>query len=315
MGNEVMNLEKYFLVPVFMLQELTTKKVKTLNQIIDFGIFNLAKKIKFNGDVDDELYEGARQLMYCYYRKPKSIPNETRSNLMRYIDIGKIGVDEDYNGFSGAEFDPEYELEGLLKVAHTDPIFYGQIIDFGKLKYSYRLLEIKGDMEATIASAEKIQKRLGEKDPMVMINRDHAFNFRDSAKTEFELMTFAIYLGIRSILGKKSDCKTTKQMILARAFGFKDHSELMMNKPKLYDKYNNRYWFDKVLTEIENGNWNIITYSYRMRGLYIGYSKKISLEKLIAKVESKRAKSKVEGLKKKKQLLRDKVIKGMNLQQ
>jgi hypothetical protein len=52
-----------------------------------------------------------------------------------------------------------------------------------------------------------------------------------------------------------------------------------------------------------------------MRGLYIGYSKKISLEKLIAKVESKRAKSRVEGLKKKKQLIRDKVIQGMNLQQ
>ena len=89
----------------------------------------------------------------------------------------------------------------------------------------------------------------------------------------------------------------------------------MKNKPKLYDKYNNRYWFDKLLAEIENGNWNIITYSYRMRGLYIGYPKKISLEKLIAKVESKRAKSRVEGLKKKKQLIRDKVIQGMNLQQ
>lgn len=87
MDNEVMNLEKYFLVPVFLLQELTTKKVKTLNQIIDFGIFNLAKKIKFNGDVDDELYEGARQLMYCYYRRPELISTEILLKLEHYIDL------------------------------------------------------------------------------------------------------------------------------------------------------------------------------------------------------------------------------------
>jgi hypothetical protein len=312
--NDEMNLERYFLVPVFLLRGLTSNKEKALNGMIDFGVYNLSKKIKFNGDVDDELYEGARQLMYCYYRRPELIPTEILLKLEHYIDIDKVALDENYNGFDGSNFKPEYELEGLLRVAHTDPIFYDQIIHFGKLKSTFSLLSIDGSMDAAYKNAQEIEKKMGEKEPMVMINRDHAFNFRDSEKSEFELMTFAVYLGIRSILGEKSYCKTTKQMILARAFGFKDHSELMMNKPKLYDKYNNRYWFDKVLAEIENGNWNIITYSYRMRGLYIGYSKKISLEKLIEKVESKRAKSKVEGLKKKKQLIRKNIIENMNLQ-
>lgn len=313
--NDEMNLEKYFLVPVFLLQELTSNKEKALNGMIDFGIYSLSKKIKFNGDVDDELHEGARQLMYCYYRKPELIPKQTRLNLELYIDTEKVGIDEDFNGFDGTEFDPEYELEGLIEVANTDPIFYYQIIDFGKLKSTYNLLNINGDMNAAYKNAEEIEKIMGEKEPMVMINRDHAFNFRDNEKSEFELMTFAVYLGLRSILGKKSYCKTTKQMILARAFGFRNHTELMKNKPELYDKYSKRYWIDKLLAEIETGNWNIVTYSNRMRGLYIGYSKKISLEELIVKVESKRSKNSAADLKKKKKLIRNKVLQEMSLQQ
>lgn len=312
--NDEMNLERYFLVPVFLLRELTSNKEKALNGMIDFGVYNLSKKIKFNGDVDDELYEGARQLMYCYYRRPELISTEILLKLEHYIDIDKVGIDEDYNGFGGTEFNPEYELEGLIKVANSDPSFYDQIIHFGKLKSTFSLLSIDGSMDAAYKNAQEIEKKMGEKEPMVMINRDHAFNFRDSEKSEFELMTFAVYLGIRSILGEKPYCKTTKQMILARAFGFKNHEELVKNKPDIYEKYSNRYWIDKILAELETGNWNIITYSYRMRGLYIGYSKKISLEKLIAKVESKKAKSKIERLKKKKQLIRKNIIENMNLQ-
>src|SRR5690554_5241225 len=97
--NDEMNLERYFLVPVFLLRELTSNKEKALNGMIDFGVYNLSKKIKFNGDVDDELYEGARQLMYCYYRRPELISTEILLKLEHYIDIDKVALDENYNGF------------------------------------------------------------------------------------------------------------------------------------------------------------------------------------------------------------------------
>ncbi len=311
-----MNLENYFLVPVFLLRELVTNKNKALNDMIDYGLYTFSRRLQVEnyGREDQDVYNGARQLMYCYYRRKQVIPENLLNRLEYYIANERICLDEDYNGFSGAIFNPELELEQIMELANSDEIFRNDIVEFGKMKSVYFLMQVKGDFEATAKRAKEIEDEMGEKEPMVMVNRDLAFEYRDNEKTEFELMTFAVNLGIRSILGTKPYCKTTKQMIFSRAFGFRNFEELQKNKPRLFDKYFNRWQTDKLLNEIETGNWNILRYSSnRMRGLYVGYKRRISLEKLIMEVEKKQQASNI--LKNKKEVIREKVLKELNLQQ
>ncbi len=108
--------------------------------------------------------------------------------------------------------------------------------------------------------------------PMVMIPQKKLKEFYAEEKTELEIMTFAVYLAIHSILGKKKYCRTTKEMILARAFGFRNMEELMKNPPALFEKYSKRYWIDKLLAEVSGDTWGIHVYSTNegLRGLYVG---------------------------------------------
>lgn len=104
--------------------------------------------------------------------------------------------------------------------------------------------------------------------------------FEDDTKTEFEVMTFAVYLAIRSILGTKKFCRTTKEMILARAFGFRNMEELKKNPPALFEKYSKRYWVDKLLAGVSGDTWGIHVYSTNegLRGLYVGAGLHTDLE-------------------------------------
>ncbi len=312
-----MNIENYFLVPISLLRNLVKDKNKALNDMINYGIYQFSKRIQSEnyGWEGSDVYNGARQLMYCYYRRKQEIPTNLLNRIEYYVENGSICLYEDYSGFLGYKFEPEFELEQIMELVNTDNVFRDEIIEFGKTKSVYFLMQIKGNFEETIKRAKAIEKKIDKNEPMVMVNRDLAFEYRDNEKTEFELMTFAVSLGIRSILGKKPYCKTTKQMIFSRAFGFRNYEELQKNKPELFDKFFNRWQTDKLLNEIETGNWNILRYSSnRMRGLYVGYKRRISYEDLIMEVEKKQQSNKALALKNKKKALREKALKELNLQ-
>ncbi|NCB84745.1 MAG: hypothetical protein EOM44_09700 [Bacteroidia bacterium] len=172
---------------------------------------------------------------------------------------------------------------------------------------------IEGNYSRAYEKGKAIAEQIPVKEPIPMIDKDKLFEYQNNEKSEFELLKFAVTIGMKSILGTKPYCKTTKEMIFCRAFGFKNMHELEESTPKLFVKYFNRWQTDKILNEIEIENWNLFRYSSKnMRGIYIAKKRKISLEKLIEMVEEKNKKRKIEELKNEKIRLRELALERLN---
>jgi len=304
MGNE----GKYFQFPLFLLRDLLTDKVHVLNNILRYGLYCYSEKIDCNNT------EVAKQLMYCYYRKRDCLTSELLRMVTDYVDSDNITLDEYYNGFIGNsnEFNPANEIEQILELFEIDNRFKDHAIEFYKIRQSYAFIGVNGDYENSLNVGKRIKESIPANEPMPMINKSQLFDFRDNDKTERDLMQFAINIGIRSIIGTKSYCKTNKEMIVCRAFGYNSIKHLPVELPQLFYKYSNRYHIDKVLQSIELNNWNIIFYSHKMRGLYVGLKDKISIDSLIEIAETKKEKNRIEKLKIEKQIARERVLQQLN---
>lgn len=302
---------KYLQFPLCMLRNLFADKEKTINDIINYGIYRFARK------QDYDLFEVARQMMYCFYRKQGDLTNDLRRMIQRYIDSENIQIDDDYNGFSGSEFNPETEIGNIMELFNTDNNFMEKAIEFYQIRQacSRDLLNITCNIDACLRRGKEIERTIPEGEPYPSINKDRFFDFRDHEKTEFDLMQFACYIAIRSILGEKPYCRTNKEMILCRAFGYKSNKHLptTMNPviKELFVKYKKRYHIDRILQSLEL-NWNILIYSHNIRGLYIGLSKKITLESMIVQAETKKKKKQIDALKKRKDEAREKALQQLN---
>jgi len=309
-----MSDERYLQFPLCLLRNLFADKLKTINDIIEFGLYRYAKK------QDYDLFEVARQMMYCFYRKQGDLTNDLRRMIQRYIDSENIQIDDDYNGFSGSEFNPETEIGNIMELFNTDNNFMEKAIEFYQIRQAYKFLGITGGFEYCIEQGKRIERTIPAGEPYPSINKKLLFEFRDHEKTEFDLMQFVFYVGIRSILGKKSYSKTNKEHILCRAFGYNSvkHLPATMHPDlkALFDKYKTRYHADRVLEAMQLNNWGIHVYSHnKMRGLYIGLSKKITLENLIMLAETKKRKYQIDALKKRKDEARAKALQQLNKEQ
>lgn len=307
-----MSDERYLQFPLSMLRNLFADKLKTINDIIEFGIYRFSKKQDYN------LLEVARQMMYCFYRKQGDLTNDLRRMIQRYIDSENIYFDEDYNGFAGSEFNPETEIRQITELFEADTDFKEKAIEFYQIRQAYSFLGIKGNFENCLKRGKEIEKTIPEHEPYPSVNKSKLFEYRDENKTEFDLMQFACYIGIRSILGVKSYCRTNKEMILCRAFGYasKKHLPVTMNPDikELFNKYLKRYHIDKVLQSLQL-NWNILIYSHNIRGLYIGsenLEKKITLDSMALLAETQKKKNQIAELKKRKHEATEKALQQLN---
>lgn len=170
------------------------------------------------------------------------------------------------------------------------------VISFGVAKYAESvdtdILEglniIVNSLDADLKIYNRIMKSRPERDPWVMINKGLCFDYRDNVKTEFELAQMAAFVAIRSILGRKSYCKTNKDHIAARMFGYSSHAkvpDLTANLQTIYMRYTDRYKMDQLLSMLEM-NWNVKLYSRKgRRGIYITTSNSISMKELVEKAE------------------------------
>jgi hypothetical protein len=98
-------------------------------------------------------------------------------------------------------------------------------------------------------------------------------------------------------------------------FGYASHKHLPKKfSPaikELINKYSFRYHIDKVLTELEL-NWNVLTYSNNIRGMYVAMKDKISLDALVLAAETKKKKSQIEKLKAAKNEAKKKALQQLN---
>lgn len=294
---------RYFQFPLFLLRDLMTDKNKAMNNIIRYGLFSFAEKSKY--DINDVI----RQLIYCYYRNRAEIWDDLYQMVDSHVQSGDIEIDEDYSGFKGwAEFDPEIETLSIEEIFKTDSAFRDKAIDWHRVRQSYSFMQIEGDYQNAFNVGKKIHSTIPAGEPMPMVDKKLLFEFRDSEKSEFEMMQFVVNIGIRSIIGEKNFVKTNKLMILCRAFGYNTIKDLPNQMPDVYYKYSKRYHIDKVLERLELDNWNLHFYSHNIRGIYVGFKKKISLEDLIRFAEMKKRKNKIQDLKNAKKAAREKVL-------
>jgi hypothetical protein len=163
---------------------------------------------------------------------------------------------------------------------------------------------LKGSIDLILKNGERISSNVNEKEPFVMAKTKLILEFRDKDKSEQQLLLFASYCAIKSILGTKDIVKTNKALILSRMFGYRSTKDLPTNLQSngVFLKYCNRYHMDKLISMLEM-NWKVKTYSRYTRGLYVSIGSKISLSQLIEYAESTKNKNKLNALKKEKQRL------------
>lgn len=270
--------QKYFFVPIQLLRGLHTDKKKTLRDCAMYGVFSLTQTKKVTTKEERTFIE---QFVYAYYNEPDTMTMELAEKMEQYIDEGMFHADADHKGFAagkGRKLNVDSEIHELERIFEDDQEFRDMVVMFGKAKDAFQFYGMKKDFRDIFTWA--MEKNIPPKSPMVMIPQKKLKEFFAEEKTELEIMTFAVYLAIRSILGTTKFCRTTKEMILARAFGFRNMEELRENPPALFEKYSKRYWIDKLLAGVSGDTWGIHVYSTNegLRGLYVGAGLHTDLE-------------------------------------
>jgi len=286
---------KFIILPISLMKGFFEKKEETINRMLNFGIYNLIQKVNSN------LEYVATQLMYDYYRNKGNLSMFLLDRMQMYIDSGQLQIDDDYNGFAGNEFQPDFELESLIPILEKDNEFRLKAIEHTVSKHVFSKSGITASAEYISEQGKEIEKTIEPKEAKTSIDFDFLYDYRDNEKTEKQLVQLAAFMAIKSILGTKNYCRTTKNMILSRMFGYtKPQKEI---KHPLYEKYSIRYHFSKLMDELST-HWKINHYSYHMRGFYI--TQKMSIEKLIEIAETNKNKSKI--MREQKRAIREKVL-------
>lgn len=284
--------ESYLQFPLYLLSEIFTDKESAINKIISYGIYRYSTKFHYQKS------EVAKQLIYDNYR------GELSTTLKKQIEALKsdiIGMNDDYSGFtSEGEFNPEDEIGELIKEFEQNEQLYKNSIEHYQIHLAYQSLGITGDKESILKVGKDIELKIPTNEPMPMISKSLLFEFRDKEKAEYEIIQFCAFIAIKSTLGIKSYVKTNKMHIVSRMFGYSSLKHLPTKMPTniktLFVKYSHRYHFGNVIEKLEL-NWNVITYSRYMRGMYVAMENKISMDSLALIAETKKQKNRINELK------------------
>lgn len=146
------------------------------------------------------------------------------------------------------------------------------------------------------------------------------YDHNSDTKTERQIAQLCAFCATRSIIGKAEYKRTNRKLIIARMFGYSTFAEFERDVPVLTAKniskeiramrelaaerrrkYQNRYHFDKIITDLELG-WGFKKYADHIRGMYISYS--ASLDTLANACEKSKRSVQVDALKEAKERAR-----------
>lgn len=237
--------------PLPLVQQILTDR-NGVSDAFDYGIYRVAMYQK----VSD--YNAYRQLVYCYFNLESEKSNELTKCLRDELhELDYVYADE-YRGFSsdGQSFDPEETIQMLMDHGESNPEFHGRVMEFYKLRQVKDVLGISFNIESVINT----HKRYGEYncEPLVSIKKEIMFDFyknRDR-KSEYEMVLFAMFMAIKSIIGNKDFCATTSEMIKCRMIGAKNKDSLgtTLKNKKLkyfYDTYTTRRKYYRLMMDLE----------------------------------------------------------------
>ena len=213
---------EYILFPLPLIQEIFKKPKTGFSDIFDVGIYRVSQTLRI-----DE-YNALKQLIY-----------------------------EDYNGFSSYEFVPDEEIESIYEYCKEHEELKNEIEEFHRLRQVKTVLNITFDISCVAQTYQKYYTAYNgfHNQPLVSISQRMMFDFYKNTKTDYEKALFAMYAGIRSIIGNKDFAETTGNMIKCRMFGAKNQAELelILNDKKVksaYKQYTTDYHYKKMLKEL-----------------------------------------------------------------
>lgn len=274
----------YSHVPICFLKNFVTDTEKTVMEIIRYGCLTFSKTDKVN-ELGDDYFLG--QFIYMYYNEQKNLPASLISQMNKYEDKGDFSSDR--NGFCvEGEYDAEEALTDLKNIVKNDDDFKNEILSFSKFRHAYNFYYMYEQLVTAYEWAKEREKTIPEKTATVMVSYFPLLEFLDKNKTEKEKVRFAVYMGICSILGEKPHYLTNKDLIFARAFGYNSVAEVTADNPELWQKYNTRRRIITILEKLTDEKRIVFYTAKNMRGIHVGYFKKISFRQLVENVQSKK---------------------------
>ena len=275
---------RYIQFPISLMRNLTEKPKQTLEQILHFGIYHYSTRVNYKPE--------ALPTQFIYWTYRKQLPRNL-SQMKANINWEYLGQDDDYNGFTGDNFNPcEEELEEVKHALERDELLLSESTEFYRFQLALRCLNLSAPPFALENGREMVKNQV-KGEPMPMVNTSLLMDFYKKDKDSFQVEQLAAYIGLKSILGKTPYCKTNKNLIRARMFGysrFKDVPEEVRQSTS-FKKYEIRYQIDKLLNYLRD-DWYVKTYSKNMRGMMIAVGDNVSYETIVNAAHNSKRKSK-----------------------
>lgn len=280
--------KQYFFIPVCLFRDMAVNRVEVIENMIHYGVYHYAMTANFNE------HTLLSKFIYAALRKKQTIPIEIVSKIEK-ID-GDLFLSDDFAFNSSGYFEPDEELmEFLDSLFERDDTLKNDVLEFAKVSASLDFYGLTSDIGKIIKFGRFVDNNIPNGYPRANVRRDKLFEFYNNDKSERELIKYAVYLSILSIVGKSKTPKlTNKKMVFARAFGYRNDKEIceLNTKPKLYEKYTTETVSRNILNEVEDG-WPLHAYRKKgMRGMYVAKSNLIERKALVEQVLAKRSSKK-----------------------
>lgn len=287
---------KYYHVPIQLIRGFVTDTEQTIKNIVRYGALTFSRINKVNDLGEDYFFE---QFIYLLNNEPDNVPSDLTNQMS--------GFDTDRNGFGkDGEWEPAEAVENLKDYLSDDAELKEEILDFCKYRFSYNFYYLGGSVADAYVWAKDTEKTIPSKTSTVMINKNSLMDFIWKKKTEKEKMRYAVYMGICSIVGEKKFSKTNKDLIFARALGY--HSVAEITDDMLWEKYNTRRRIITFLEQLENEKKVVFYTTKTIRGIYVGYNKKITFTKMVENIQTKKIDDSAETRRQEKKAIEQRII-------
>ena len=221
---------RYFQFPLFLMRDLLKDKNKCLNNIFDYGFYEYA--INVSVDYDKMIAETVMNI------NSKQIPQPIDEQLNEY----KRKIESDR-----AEYPFDKQRIELRKTLEENPKLKEDLTVWYKSGEAFKYFGVGLDHVIRYENGKGIADRTPKGAINANMNLNQLIKFVMYEKTEDELLSFAVNIGIRSILGKQQVTETNLDMVFARAYGFDDMKELMKDA-RVAEEFNERFGRDKKET-------------------------------------------------------------------
>lgn len=210
--------KSYVLIPLPLVRSLFLKEDAVID-MLDYGIYSYSLKMEARNE------EAFMKLVDCYYHERTSLTNSLAHRLDNYVEDEVLISPED-----GDEREISNELLRYVIYEECDESFIDKVKTWYRVFLAYRSLGIKPN---TINSTEDNYLNITAEYrnsltgcPLIAVGSDYLIAAQ-KRKSIDERILLAYQLGIMSIIGKHRQwCATTKDMIRARMFGYKNTTEM-----------------------------------------------------------------------------------------